>query len=110
MKEIQERLEEWLDAQESKTGRICVEDIRPIWHVSAKNKQSALECLNRPGWENVYAVMKDLHDTTQKQLERQEKGKNGIKPTAQKYDWAVNRIGDPSNEGGGDRLVIPNFV
>jgi len=110
MKEIQERLEEWLDAQESKAGRICVEDIRPIWHVSAKNKQSALECLNRPGWENVYAVMKDLHDTTQKQLERQEKGKNGIKPTAQKYDWAVNRIGDPSNEGGGDRLVIPNFV
>ena len=110
MKEIQARLEEWIEEQERKEGKICVEDIRPIWRVSAKNKQSALECLNRPGWEKVYEAMKDLENAVHKKKEQQGKGINGTTLTIQKYDWAINRISDRTREGNCERLVIPHFV
>ncbi len=110
LKEIRARLENWAKEQDPRDRRLRIEDVRPIWGVSAKNKKSALECLNRPGWENVYEAMADLYAVTQKKMEKQETCESNTKPEKESYDWAVNRIGNQAGGGLEGRFVIPNFV
>ncbi len=110
MKEIRARLENWAAEERCLDGMLRVEDIRLIWGVQAKNKQSALECLDRPGWENVYKVLKDLYDTTLKKMERKHIEKEKSKQDQELYDWAVKRMGNGTNDRRGERFEIPNFV
>jgi len=110
LKEIRARLETWVEESKPEEDRIRVEDVRAIWGVEAKNKQSALESLNRPGWEKVYGELKDLYDVTTKKMERNCIGKVDSTQGSKSYGWAVKRLGNSTTDGQEDRFEIPNFV
>lgn len=110
LKEIRARLESWSAESQTEDNRIRVEDIRKIWGVEVKNKQSALESLNRPGWEKVYEALNDLYRVTTKKMERDRVIKVGSAQEVRSYDWVVKRLGNSAEAGQEGRFEIPNFV
>ena len=107
LKEIRGRIEDWiLEAGKDNESVFTVEEVRKLWKVPLKDKQTALEQLNRPGWENVYQVLKDLYDTSMKKMDVTECVQEVEEP-----DWAVRRI--VSETGSLERSYrqsIPNFI
>ena len=106
MRQIADRIEKYIDQfDESGLVEITPEVVDDIWGQSRRDRGSALEKLNVPGWEKAFEAV----NRAVAQCEAYRVRHSGRKQLLRRPDWAVERLSIDSKKEG-VRPPIPNFV
>ena len=93
-----------------KNVELGVEEVAGIWNMERVNRESALEQLNRPGWESAYKEIKEVIEIMESNYERSKKDR---RPAAEEPDpvdkWSMDRM-RIQEKADPDRMIIPNFI
>lgn len=109
MKEIRDRLEKYVESFPNGQKRVSIspENIHMIWNRPYTDRKSALEKINRPGWEKVYSLLNEVLKQTEGQIRVIQQGEEKPRELA---DWVIGRLATMEEGGGESRPPVPNFV
>ena len=97
-------------AKKEKTVSLKVEEIAAIWDMKRVDRESALEQLNRPGWEPAYKKIKEAVEIMEANyLRRKETEAPALEEENPEDRWAVDRM-TIQEKTDPNRMGIPNFI
>ena len=109
MEQIQGRLESFVNAQPGLGPvQITPDVIDEVWGKPSRDREPALEKLNRPGWEHAYEVVSQAVEEWEANAARLRKGFGTIN-RPEKPDWAIERLSTEGPERV-KRPPVPHFA
>lgn len=109
MKEIRNRVEQYVENYPGRKERVNLrpDNIHLIWNRPYTDRRSALEKINRSGWEKVFQLLKDLTEQTEGALRVRQQGEEAPQKLA---DWVIGRLAVMEEGKEDTRPPVPNFV
>ena len=93
MEQIQDRLESYVNAQPgAKPVEMTPNVVDRIWGKPVRDREDALEKLNRPGWEHVYQVVSQAVKKWEASAVRERRRLGYDYSQTEKPDWVVERF------------------
>lgn len=105
LRDIRDMLTLYIDRHsvEGNRVRLDIETVDNIWQVHRMDEKPALECLNRPGWEEPYRVISELVNRSLR-MQREELKQRSAP------EHCTQRFSAERSSAVGNNMDIPNFV
>ena len=110
MTQICGRVEDYVDAQEgTEAVEVTPDVVDAMWGIPSRDRESALERLNRPGWEAVYRAVKSAVENALAYQARMQRRQAQATPGHEPADWVVERLATTQARSV-PRPPVPHFV